>query len=387
VDAVDLARNAVTEDVAGAHIEAVAEGERVVTHYFECTMPAYRGWRWAVTVARVARAKQVTVCETVLLPGPDALVTPDWVPWEDRVAPGDLGIGDLMPTAPDDERLAPGYLLSEDPAVEEVGWELGLGRVRVLSRIGRLDTAERWYEGDSGPQAPIAQSAPARNRCGTCGFYLPLAGSMRAMFGACANVYAPDDGRVVSADHGCGAHSEVLVVQTVEVDEAPTIYDDGTLDRVEPDAAAPPAEPADEPADVATGEPAEVATDSAVEPAGEVATVAEPVDVAAAEQELAEVVPGGDRPVDVDAAGEAVDVAGADEVEPEPTGVPVDEVEEVGMPVDVEEVPAPVDGVDETATAEQTGVPVDDVEAPIGAGPVTDDPGSPDDPDRIGQQY
>ena len=28
------------------------------------------------------------------------------------------------------------------------------------------------------------------------------------MFGVCANEYAPDDGRVVSVDHGCGAHSD-----------------------------------------------------------------------------------------------------------------------------------------------------------------------------------
>lgn len=29
------------------------------------------------------------------------------------------------------------------------------------------------------------------------------------MFGVCTNEYAPDDGKVVSLDHGCGAHSEV----------------------------------------------------------------------------------------------------------------------------------------------------------------------------------
>jgi len=74
----------------------------------------------------------------------------------------------------------------------------------------------------------------------SCGFYLPLAGAMRQSFGVCANVYAPDDGRAVSADHGCGAHSEVLIEATVEVDEAPTIYDDGEVDPVDvtPDALA-----------------------------------------------------------------------------------------------------------------------------------------------------
>ena len=75
-DAVDLARAAVTDaDPAevGAHLEAVAEGERLVTHFFECGLPGYAGWRWAVTVTRVPRSRTVTVCETVLLPGPEAL--------------------------------------------------------------------------------------------------------------------------------------------------------------------------------------------------------------------------------------------------------------------------------------------------------------------------
>ncbi|SCF45222.1 Protein of unknown function [Micromonospora purpureochromogenes] len=234
--AVDVARDAITEvepsDV-GDHLRAVAEGDRVVTHYFECRLAGYRGWRWAVTVTRVPRSKHVTVCETVLLPGSDALLAPSWLPWQERLKPGDLGPGDLLPTAPDDERLAPGYLLSDDPAVEEVSWELGLGRPRVLSREGRSETAERWYEGDHGPSAPISVAAPAAARCGTCGFYLPLAGAMRQAFGACGNFYAPDDGRVVSADHGCGAHSEALVEAAESpVDEAPTVYDDSAVEAV-----------------------------------------------------------------------------------------------------------------------------------------------------------
>jgi hypothetical protein len=42
----------------------------------------------------------------------------------------------------------------------------------------------------------------------TCGFLVRLDGSLGRVFGVCANEYAPDDGRVVSLDHGCGAHSE-----------------------------------------------------------------------------------------------------------------------------------------------------------------------------------
>jgi hypothetical protein len=57
---------------------------------------------------------------------------------------------------------------------------------------------------------------------------------MRQSFGVCANMYASDDGRVVSVDHGCGAHSEVLAEQHggPPVDELPTVYDDGEIEEV-----------------------------------------------------------------------------------------------------------------------------------------------------------
>lgn len=249
--AVDVARAAITEvepSEVGEHLEAVAEGDRLVTHFFECRLAGYRGWRWAVTVTRVPRSKQVTVCETVLLPGPDALLAPGWVPWHERLQPGDLGVGDLLPTPPEDDRLVPGYVWSDDPAVEEVAWELGLGRPRVLSREGRIDAAQRWYEGESGPDAPISVAAPAAARCGSCGFYLPLAGALRPTFGVCANLYAPDDGRVVSVDHGCGAHSEALRDAETPVEELPTVYDDSEVEAVAVSRA---------PGSVETAEPAE----------------------------------------------------------------------------------------------------------------------------------
>jgi hypothetical protein len=235
-EAVQLARESITEvgpEHVGEHRGAVAEADRVVMHQFECTLPGYRGWRWAVTVARAPRSKHVTVSETVLLPGPDALRAPDWVPWDERLKPGDLGIGDLLPTMPDDDRLAPAYLLSDDPAVEEVAFQIGLGRVRVMSRLGRTETAQRWYDSDHGPDAPISAAAPPGARCGACGFWLPLAGSLRQVFGVCGNFYAPDDGQVVSADHGCGAHSEVLLARVEEpVAELPTVYDDSEVEVV-----------------------------------------------------------------------------------------------------------------------------------------------------------
>jgi hypothetical protein len=224
-EAVGLARQA-AEDTAGAaqvgeHLGLRAEADRVVTHYFECLDLAYQGWSWAVSVTRASRAKAVTVSECVLLPGDEALLAPPWVPWLERLRPGDLGPGDLLPTAPDDVRLAPGFTQVDDSTDREAQWELGLGRVRVLSREGRDEAATRWYDGVAGPRAPIAASAPAQ--CSTCGFFVALAGELRQVFGVCANEYAPDDGRVVSADHGCGAHSEAVNIPAASEHNPPVI--------------------------------------------------------------------------------------------------------------------------------------------------------------------
>ena len=120
--AVDLAQAAADRDgrclARWARTSALqSDGDRVVTHLFACLDPAYMGWRWAVTVARASRAKVVTVDECVLLPGPDSLLAPDWVPWSERVRPGDLGVGDLMPAPSDDERLVPVASLEGDDGV------------------------------------------------------------------------------------------------------------------------------------------------------------------------------------------------------------------------------------------------------------------------------
>jgi hypothetical protein len=149
------------------------------------------------------------VCETVLLPGEDAVLAPVWVPWSDRLAPGDLGSADVLPYREDDPLLAPGYTLSDDHADRVALWELGLGRARVLGRYGREVTVDRWYHSGRGPTADEAVHAAAA--CSTCGYFLPLAGPLRQVFGVCANEWSPSDARVVSVDHGCGAHSETDV--------------------------------------------------------------------------------------------------------------------------------------------------------------------------------
>lgn len=211
--AVDDARAAVERDapgLVGDHLGVSVDDARVVTHFFATLDPAYHGWRWAVTVARASRSKTVTVDDVVLLPGDESLLAPEWVPWSERLRPGDLGVGDLLPTAADDPRLAPTFLMTDDDEERETEFEFGLGRERVLSYEGRVDAVERWYSGEPGPEAAMARAAPAA--CASCGFFVPLSGGLRQAFGACANEFAPDDGRVVAADHGCGAHSQAVVL-------------------------------------------------------------------------------------------------------------------------------------------------------------------------------
>jgi len=231
-DAVDDARAAAEQEapgLVGEHLGVDGDDERVATHLFASLDPAYRGWRWAVTLTRVPRGRTVTVDEVVLLPGEEAMLAPAWVPWSERLRPGDLGVGDLLPTQADDPRLVPSYLASEDDEVTGVAFELGLGRARVLSFDGRVDAVERWYSGDQGPEAPIARAAPAS--CATCGFFVPLAGALRQAFGGCANEFAPDDGKIVSVDHGCGAHSEAVVVPGAPT-PTPPLLDDYRIDLV-----------------------------------------------------------------------------------------------------------------------------------------------------------
>jgi len=235
VSAADVARAALLEEVdasdVGDHLGHVVEGERLVTHQFACTRRGYRGWHWSVTIVRASRQKQVTVDEVVLVPGDEAIVAPAWIPYKERVQSGDLSPGDLLPVEDDDPRLVPTYSFGDDPLdadelaqVRQVAKDLGLGRVRTLSPEGRDLAAERWYDGDGGPDSPLAQSAPAQ--CHSCGFLVRLAGPLSETFGVCANGSANDDGRVVSLDHGCGAHSEVQLAKRHEPQPLPGhVYD------------------------------------------------------------------------------------------------------------------------------------------------------------------
>lgn len=100
--------------------------------------------------------------------------------------------------------------IEADKAAEtdDIVEEFALSRRHVLSPQGRAQVAKRWYEGPRGPKALSTKTADG-NLCSTCGFFVPLKGELNLMFGVCANKWSPDDGRVVSVDHGCGEHSEI----------------------------------------------------------------------------------------------------------------------------------------------------------------------------------
>jgi hypothetical protein len=228
--AVDLARTAIIEfsgpDVVGEYLGAGFDDPTAATHRFLADMPGYQGWQWAVVVAAYPGADRATISEVVLVPGPTALLAPQWVPWQDRVQPGDLSPGDLLSPAADDPRLVPGYLSSGDPDLDELAGELGLGRRQVLSEWGRIEAARRWQDGDFGPDTTMARST--RRVCRDCGFYLPLTGSLGTAFGVCANEMSAD-GRVVADEYGCGAHSETPAPAGIG-SPAFDPYDDGVIE-------------------------------------------------------------------------------------------------------------------------------------------------------------
>lgn len=91
--AVDVARAAV-EGIApaeqiGQHLAAKSEGDRLVTHLFESKLAGYGGWQWYAVLTRNSRSKVVTVNELGLLPSEGSILAPEWIPWAERVRPGD----------------------------------------------------------------------------------------------------------------------------------------------------------------------------------------------------------------------------------------------------------------------------------------------------------
>ncbi len=85
----DLGRTALLEitsaESIGAPAGSIDEGDGATTVYYETLLSGYPGWRWTVSIAHL-EGTAATVLETELTPGDDALLSPAWVPWVDRLA-------------------------------------------------------------------------------------------------------------------------------------------------------------------------------------------------------------------------------------------------------------------------------------------------------------
>ncbi|MCH4208657.1 MAG: DUF3027 domain-containing protein [Bifidobacterium sp.] len=256
--------------LVGGFVQSIELGGDVTDFRFVALNRGYEGWQWSVTLYHDAELGRWTVNEATLIPTDSALRPPQWVPWKDRLTAADLSVTDSIGTDPNDPRLEDGFRKTEStrddsadsagtpesaaamdsvstaPAHESPAGEFGddhadnagadgqtggagqdqarltasqqdvddaveefdLSRRHVMSLLGRSQTAKRWYEGQHGPKSLSTKTA-AGEVCSTCGFFIPLKGDLNVLFGVCANKWSPDDGRVVSIDHGCGEHSEI----------------------------------------------------------------------------------------------------------------------------------------------------------------------------------
>lgn len=202
--AVETARQALDEveqdGEIGEHIGVTGLGGNVATHRFAADVPGYNGWEWQAVVACADGSDWVTVNEIALVPSKGALEAPEWVPYSQRLRPGDLGPGDILELAPDDERV------TDDSFSRHAITFTGRETKRYLTVKGLEDAERRWRTGDFGPNSEFAEQATLS--CRTCAFYLPLGEPVGEHFGICANEYSAD-GRVVASSYGCGAHSDV----------------------------------------------------------------------------------------------------------------------------------------------------------------------------------
>ena len=257
------------ESEVGDFVGGIELGDGVTDFRFVSRVRGYEGWQWSVTLYHDEELDHWTVNESTLVPTDAALMPPKWIPWKDRLEPTDLSVTDSIGTDPDDPRMQAGVddaqmrdvadaaereaaagvvqdgsdtaesaadtggdgkapetsaadgadgtasadedadgAVSSPQDMAEAITEFELSRRHVLSPLGRSQTAKRWYEGPHGPKALSTKTAGGL-ACESCGFFIPLKGELNLMFGVCANKWSPDDGRVVSLDHGCGEHSEI----------------------------------------------------------------------------------------------------------------------------------------------------------------------------------
>lgn len=215
----NLARDVLEEvagDEAGKHLGVMVR-DGLGVHRFESLTPGYKGWEWVAVLTCVPGTEDLTVNEVSLQAGKTAQLAPEWIPYEDRVLPGDLGPGDVLPPKHGDERLVePSTLADEDGFCRNQQAEM------VLSDVGLKEAAKRWRAA-RGRGTPMARRA--EHQCATCAFFLPWRENS-VSYGICANEFSAD-GRVVDARYGCGAHSESKEASLVSNGKDYGAFDDG----------------------------------------------------------------------------------------------------------------------------------------------------------------
>jgi hypothetical protein len=84
-----LARAAVLEithaEAIGSDAGESAEEDGSISVLFDSALAGYPGWKWTVSMAALDDVPP-TVLEVELIPSTGALLSPDWVPWSDRLA-------------------------------------------------------------------------------------------------------------------------------------------------------------------------------------------------------------------------------------------------------------------------------------------------------------
>ncbi|OJX67056.1 MAG: hypothetical protein BGO95_10000 [Micrococcales bacterium 73-13] len=87
----ELARSALAEVASPAHVgdwieDRVREDAAgVVDVVYSSAQAGYRGWSWVVSIAE-QDDEAPSVLELGLIPGDDALLAPEWIPWSVRLA-------------------------------------------------------------------------------------------------------------------------------------------------------------------------------------------------------------------------------------------------------------------------------------------------------------
>ncbi|MDO4686577.1 MAG: DUF3027 domain-containing protein [Corynebacterium sp.] len=221
-EAIHIARAAIKElgeGEVGEHLVAKIIGNNLATHEFAAHVSGYRGWEWHVVLACAPGTERITVNELALLPGKEALRAPKWIPYADRVKPGDLGPNDQLPPRTGDPRLAD----AEGPNTVKVP---GNYSNKQLTRQGLDDARQRWQSGNFGPCSEYARKSALR--CADCAFYLPVKEPLGPRFGVCVNEFSAD-GHVVHSAYGCGAHTDTPPAEILGRPKAVAFDDEKTI--------------------------------------------------------------------------------------------------------------------------------------------------------------